>query len=299
MPTSVIKKIPSWVLFISVASFWGLNMVAMRVAGRQVPPLTVAASRSLVGGLVLLALARRKGARLPNTRDEWKGIAAIALMMTGMSTAFIFLAAKNAPAGLASILTNTMPLFVAILAPILLKEQVSLKSGIGLLLGLAGAVIVAWRAIEGDVKPAGVVFGILGAVTAALGGIMYKKFPLPGVDRLMVVAIQLLMSCVVLTLAALPENRSHMTFRWTFWLSFVYLSLLGLATSFVFFSELISRGSSLQASAVAYLSTFLGVLFGALFLRERLSASVLIGGAIAIVGVAIVQAPSRKPHSPA
>jgi drug/metabolite transporter (DMT)-like permease len=274
-------------------------MVAMRVAGRQVPPLTVAASRSLVGGLVLLALARRKGARLPNTRDEWKGIAAIALMMTGMSTAFIFLAAKNAPAGLASILTNTMPLFVAILAPILLKEQVSLKSGIGLLLGLAGAVIVAWRAIEGDVKPAGVVFGILGAVTAALGGIMYKKFPLPGVDRLMVVAIQLLMSCVVLTLAALPENRSHMTFRWTFWLSFVYLALFGLAMSFVFYSELISRGSYLQASAVAYLSTFLGVLFGALFLKERLSVSVLIGGAIAIVGVAIVQAPSRKPHSPA
>lgn len=274
-------------------------MVAMRVAGRQVPPLTVAASRSLVGGLVLLALARRKGARLPNTPDEWKSIAAIALMMTGMSTAFIFLAAKNAPAGLASILTNTMPLFVAILAPILLKETVSLKSGIGLLLGLAGAVIVAWRAIEGDVKPAGVIFGILGAVTAALGGIMYKKFPLPGVDRLMVVAVQLLMSCVVLTLAALPENRSHMTFRWTFWLSFVYLSLLGLATSFVFFSELISRGSSLQASAVAYLSTFLGVLFGALFLKERLSASVLIGGAIAIIGVAIVQAPSRTPRSPA
>lgn len=298
MPTSVTRKIPTWVLFISVASFWGLNMVAMQVAGRQVPPMTVAAARSLVGGLVLFALARRRNARLPNTPEEWKAIAAIALLMTGMSTAFLFLAVQNAPAGLASILANTMPLFTAILAPIFLNERVNLKSGLGLVLGLAGAVIVAWQAIEGDVKPAGVIYGILGAVTAALGGILYKKFPLPGLDRLMAVALQLLMSCAVLLVVAVPEDRSAMTFRWTFWLSFVYLSLLGLAMSFVFFSELISRGNALQASAVAYLSTILGVLFGAIFLKERLSPSVLLGGAIAILGVAIVQMPARKPSSP-
>jgi drug/metabolite transporter (DMT)-like permease len=284
------------VLFISVACFWGMNTVAMRVAGHHVPPLTVATARAIAGGSMLLVIARARGADWPRHAAEWKGIAWIALYMTGLSTAFLFLAARNAPAGLVSIFSNTMPLFVAGFGIVLLSESVSGRSAVGLAVGLCGTVLVAWRAVEGDVRLVGVIYGLLGALTSALGSIMYKRHPLPRLDRLMLVALQLLVSSVVLGVMAVPEDRSDLSFPWQLIVSFVYLSMLGLAVSFVFWSELLGRGTGLQASAVAYLSTVAGVLFGALLLGERLSWTVLVGGVIAILGVAIVQ--STPPKAP-
>lgn len=286
-----LAMVPTFVLFVAVASFWAMNTVAMRVAGRTVPPLTVAAVRAVVGGVVLLAIARRSGADRPRGAVEWRGIAAIAVPMTGLSTALLFLAARNIPAGLVAIISNTMPLFVAVIAPVLLREKTTLRSLVGIGIGLTGTVLVAWRAIEGEVRPLGIAFAVGAALMSAVGSLMYKRFPVPRLDRTMVVAVQLLLSAVLLGAMAVPDDRSNMTFPWTFTLSFVYLSLLGLALSFVLFSELLRRSSGLQASAVAYLATVLGVVFGAALLHERLSWLTLVGGAIAIIGVAVVQMP--------
>jgi drug/metabolite transporter (DMT)-like permease len=288
-PRTFVQRIPAFVLFGFVATCWGMNSVTMKVTGRTVPPLTVATARALLGGGILLLVARRTGADWPRSRQEWTGLAWIAFLMTGLSTAGLFLAAKNAPAGLVSIFSNLMPLFTAMFAPVLLNEKISRRVVVGLLVGLSGAVIVASRAIHGEIKPMGVVFGLVGAITAALGSIMYKRFPLKRLDRLMVVAVQLLLSSVVLGVLAVPENRSHMRFPWQFKLSFVYLTFVGLAMSFVLWSELLSRSSSMQSSAVAYLATVIGVVAGAVLLGERLSATVLVGGVVAIAGVAIVQ----------
>lgn len=292
--TSPLRKVPTAVLFVAVASFWGLNAVASRVASRYAPALSIATVRSIVGGLLLLAVARRRGADWPRGRAEWVGIVWIAATMTGVSTAALFLAARNAPAGLVSIFSNTMPLFVAVLAPLLLREAVTGRAALGLAVGLTGTILVAWRAIHGEVRPIGVIYGLLASVTAAFGSMMYKRHPLPRLDRIMVVGVQLMLSAVVLGLLAAPDDRSHIRVTAQLMFCFVYLSVCGLALSFVCWSELLSRTTTMQSSSAAYLATVLGVLFGALFLGERLSWSVLVGGAIAIAGVALVQTAPRR-----
>lgn len=266
-----------------------MNSVAMKVAGRYIPPLTVAAARSLVGGVVLLAIARRGHSDWPRGRDEWRPIVALAVVMTGLTTAALFLAARNAPAGIVSIFTNTMPMWTALMAPIFLSEKLRSTVLAGLAVGLFGTVIVAWRAVEGEIKVAGVIFALFAALMSAGGSILYKRYPLPRLDRTMVIGVQLAISTVVLGLLAIPDDRSNMQLRWQLVLSFVYLAFIGLAVSFVMFSELVSRATAMQSSAVAYLATLFGVVLGAVLLRERLSWLVLIGGVVTIVGVAIVQ----------
>ncbi len=288
-PLPFIKRVPPAVLFIGVAFCWGMNTVAMRVASRYAPPLSVASARSFIGGMLLLFLARKSGADWPRGKDEWRPIVALAILMTGLTTAALFLAAKNIPAGLVSILSNTMPLFTAVMAPIFLSERIRSNVVIGLAIGLCGTILVAWRAIEGEVKTIGVVFGLAGAAMSSGGSILYKKYPLVRLDRLMVIGIQLFISTFVLGALAIPDDRSHMKFTWQLGLSFVYLSIVGLALSFVIYSELISRATAMQSSAVSYLSTIFGVVLGALLLGERLGWLVLVGGIIAILGVAIVQ----------
>jgi drug/metabolite transporter (DMT)-like permease len=282
-------RIPTWLLFLTVAGCWGMNTVAMRVVSRYAPPLSVATTRAVVGGLLLVGIAKAQKAEWPSGRTEWAGIASIALFMTGLSTACMFLAAKNAPAGVNSILSNTMPLFLAVMAPTLLKEKVTSRTVLGLAIGLCGAALVAWRAIHGNIEPIGIVFGVAAAFGSAVGSILYRRMPLPRLNRLMVVGMQLLLSSVVLGVLAVPDDRSGMHFPWQFWLNFIYLSFIGLALSFVCFSELVQRLTGMQAGSAAYLSTFFGVLGGAVLLGEKLSPLVLLGGVIAILGVAIVQ----------
>jgi drug/metabolite transporter (DMT)-like permease len=281
--------VPTWVIFLIVAGCWGMNTVAMRVVSRYAPPLSIATARAIVGGSLLVAISRAQKADWPSGKAEWGGIASIALFMTGLSTACMFLASKNAPAGVNSILSNTMPLFLAVLAPRFLSEKVTTRTILGLTIGLCGAALVAWRAIHGNIKPIGIAFGVAAAFGSAVGSIMYRRMPLPRLHRLMVVGMQLLLSSVVLGLLALPDDRSHMRFPWQFWLNFIYLAFIGLALSFVCFSELVQRVTGMQAGSAAYLSTFVGVLGGAVLLGEKLSPLVLLGGVVAIVGVAIVQ----------
>jgi drug/metabolite transporter (DMT)-like permease len=288
-PLSIMRKVPVPVLFVGVAFCWAMNSVTMKIAGRYAPPLSVAWVRALVGASLLLLLARRSGARWPNSRDEIKGLFLIGLFMTGLSTACLFLAAKHVPAGLVAIFANTMPLFTAMLAPFMLGERLTRRIMLGLAVGMAGTVLVAWRAVSGEIDGLGVVFGVLAGALTAIGSILYKKYPMPGLERRMVVGVQLAFSSVVLAVLSIPDDRSNVRFTWQLLASFAYLSIIGLALSFVMYSELLSRATAMQSGSAAYLSTVIGVVLGAVMLGERLGLLVLIGGTVTIVGVALVQ----------
>ncbi len=238
---------------------------------------------------MLIVIARKNGADWPHGKSEWIGVTMIGLFMTGISTACLFLAARLIPAGLVSILTNTMPLFTAMFAPLFLKEKMTGRLLIGLVIGLVGTVLVGWRAIHGNIKPTGVVLGVAAGLFTSIGSVLYKKFPLVRLERRMLVGCQLGVSAVVLGVLSIPDDRSAFSFTPMLFISFAYLSLIGLALSFVLYSELLSRATAMQSGSAAYLSTVFGVGLGAVLLRERLSLLVLVGGAITIAGVALVQ----------
>jgi drug/metabolite transporter (DMT)-like permease len=282
------KRLPIWFLFVGVAFCWGMNTVAMTVAGKYAPSLSVAALRALCGAIILLTMAKRSGASFPTARADWVAMAAIGVSMTGLSTAFFFLGARAVPAGVLAILSNSMPLFTAILAPIVLGERLTGRIGIGLLVGMLGTVLIAWRAIAGDISVRGVIYGLLGAGFAAVGSVLYRKWPLRGFDRTMTVGVQLAVSFGFLGVWSIPDDRSAIRITWPLILSFVYLAIV-VGLSFVMYSELLSRATALQSGSVAYTATVFGVVLGAVLLRERLSWLVLIGGAITIAGVALVQ----------
>jgi drug/metabolite transporter (DMT)-like permease len=284
-----VKRIPIPVLFCGVAFCWGMNSVAMRYAGRFGPPLSIAAARSAVGATMLLILARRSGARWPNGRQEFAGVAAIGIFMTGISTACLFLAAKQIPAGLVSIFSNTMPLFTALLAVLVLKDKVTPLVVGGLLIGMCGTVIVGWRSLHGDISAIGILYGLGGGFFTAIGSVLYKRFPLEALDKRMLVGCQLAVSAAVISILAVPDDRSRFDFAPMFWLTFAYLSLIGLALSFVMYSSLLSRASVMVSGSAAYLATVCAVLLGWMLLDERLSWLVLIGGAVTIGGVSLVQ----------
>lgn len=285
-------RIPTLALVVLVSAIWGSNFVAMKWVLVHLSPLVMGSTRALLGGLFLLAIVWVAGIRLPRTQQQWRAIATIALFMTTLSSACFALGIARVPAGLAGLLSNTMPLFTLLLAGPLLGERPGLLAWAGLGIGFAGTGIIAWPTVTGSGDALGILFVMAAPASWALGSILLKRQPLDDVHPLAMVAIQLLLSAAgIFVLSGIFEGFGRFDPAPGLWLPLLYASLPALALAFVIWTEILRRGSAVQASATAYLVPIFGVSFGALFLGERLSGLELLGGLLVLGGVAAVNVP--------
>jgi drug/metabolite transporter (DMT)-like permease len=122
-PRSWHARIPTLALVVMVSGIWGSNFVAMKLILVHLSPLVMGSTRSLIAGLCLLSICKFRGIPLPRKPAEWREIFVIALFMTTLSSACFALGIARVSAGLAGLLSNTMPLFTLILAGPLLGER--------------------------------------------------------------------------------------------------------------------------------------------------------------------------------
>ena len=291
-PRSWHARIPTFALVVLVSAIWGSNFVAMKLILLHMSPLLMGTVRAFLAGLFLLGLVRLRGIGLPERAEEWRAIAVIALFMTTLSSACFALGIARVSAGLAGLLSNTMPLFTLILAGPLLGERPGLLAWLGLLVGFLGTAVIAWPTLSGEGEILGILFVMAAPASWALGSILMKRHDLGHVHPLAMVAVQLLMSALGLgVLAGVFEGFGRFEPAPALWLPLLYAALPALAFAFVLWTEILRRGSAVQASATAYLVPLVGVGFAAWWLGERLSTLEIAGGALVLSGVAAVNLP--------
>ena len=146
------------------AAIWGGMYVVSRLVFNDVPPITLGLIRMAVGGLALLPFI----GGLPHFRDRRLWVPSIALAATMM---FQLWGTDLAGAAAGSVLTLTTPVFVALLAPYVLRESSSRVQKAGMLVALAGAFAIPGAAI-------GVSW--LGDVLLVLAALAYAAFSVYG-----------------------------------------------------------------------------------------------------------------------
>jgi drug/metabolite transporter (DMT)-like permease len=123
---------------------WGIAYVPSAWLVERWPPLIAAGARLLLAGLVLLGvLALWRRPLRPGAGPVTIGW--LALTQTVLFYGATFWGIAHAGAGLAAVLANTDPLFVAVLAALALGERLEPRQWAGLGLGLAGAALVVWE----------------------------------------------------------------------------------------------------------------------------------------------------------
>ena len=282
-------------LVITIAALIGLNYSVLKEALDHTTPLALAALRTSVGGPVLLALALLRGERLPRTRAQWIAIWWISLSITTVSSATLVLGVSRVSAGMAGMLSATMPLFTAVIAVWLLRERPNRMGAIGIALGFIGASVLAIPAFDSGNTVVGVGFILIAAVTWALGGVLNKRLPAAlEVSPVMLVAIQILMSCACLHLLVPPvEDWGDTDFGVGLYVPLLYAGIPSLAVSFALFATVLRRAPAIQASVSAYLTPVFGVTFGWLLRDERFGALQLAGGALVVFGVLVLSFSGR------
>jgi drug/metabolite transporter (DMT)-like permease len=193
---------------------------------------------------------------------------------------------------LASILNGTIPLFTILLAHFFTQDDhLTLPKVTGVLVGFAGMVVLVYPAFQGGV--AATAWGVLALVLAAFlygVAIVYTRNNLRGLPPLVAPTGQMMMASLYLLPLMLLVDRP-----WTLptpslpsVLSMFALAVLGTALAFIVYYRLMERAGATYLSMVAYVIPVFGIIFSVLLLDEQLTREMLIGGALILLGVMIV-----------
>lgn len=278
-----------------VAMLIGGNFTALKFALDHTTPVLLAGMRTVVGGTFLLGFAFLRGERLPTRRVDYQRILVVSLSITTISSALLVFGVNRVSAGLASLMSSTMPMFTAVLSFFLLGVSVSFAGRIGLAVGFAGTIVLASPSLGGSSAAVGVFSLLVSAVAWAYGTVFMKWKDFGAVTPIMLVGIQLYMSAVVLIPAGLLLEGTGDT-EWTLGLfaPLAYAAIPANAVTFSLIATVVQRATPTQAAATAYLIPVFGVFFGWLIRDERLGLVELAGGVLIVAGVYLLATGNRR-----
>ena len=157
-----------------VAVLIGGNFSALKFALDHTTPFMLASMRTVIGGSFLLGLAVIRGESLPRRRDDLGRIFVVSLSITTVSSALLVFGVNRVPAGVASLISSTLPLFTAVLSFVLLGVLVSRAGIIGLALGFSGTLLLASPSLGGGSQTVGIVSLVFSALAWAFGTVFMK-----------------------------------------------------------------------------------------------------------------------------
>ena len=269
-----------------LAALWGGSFLFMRYAVPDfgvVPLIWLRVALASVCLLPLLLLKRQFGAM----RQQAGALTVMGLFNSGLPFLLIAWATLSITAGLASIMNAMTPVFTALIGALWLGDRLDWRRGLGLLLGLAGVALLA--ADKADFRPGGSGWAIVAMLlaTACYGfAANHTRRYLQGVPALVNATGTQLVSALVLLPPALwswPERMPGLGP----WLAALVLGVACSALAYLLFFRLIARVGASRAVTVTFLVPVFGTLWGALFLGEPVTASMLAGGAVVLLGTGL------------
>lgn len=280
-----------------LALLWGSSYPLIKVAVETIPPLTVAALRALIGGLLLLAFLGPAGAR-----QLWKTATGSSQLFTQavfnciLPWILLAWAVRSIDAGLATILNSLSPIFIFLMTwGITHHEPATPRKFVGVALGIAGVLaIVGVNALSGLGKHTLAELAcVAGAFCYGIAAIVGRRFD--GVSPLVPAAGSTLWAAVVMVPLALVVEEP-----WTLSPSIgsivcmAAVAVFSTGFAFVVYFRLLATVGSIAMSSQAYLRIVVGVGFGMVFLGERLSAGAIAGLPLVLAGVVAMTLPPRR-----
>ncbi|HEY8325098.1 MAG TPA: DMT family transporter [Ktedonobacterales bacterium] len=276
---------------LALAALWGGAFLFIRVGARAIGPTTLAEARVVLAGAALLLYMAATRASL-DLRGRWKRYLIMGVLQGAIPYTLISTAELHLTAGLAAILNATTPLFGALVAAVWLRDRLTLKKGVGLVIGLAGvAVVTGWSALPWSLTTALAVGASLAAAFSYGIAGNFAKRAFAGVPPLASATGQQLGAMVALAPFALPIAATsapwtHVTLG-VAW-AVVALALGCTSVAFLIYFYLIKSIGPIPTLSVTFITPIFGIIWSAIFLSEQITVGVVIGMAIIFVGVLLV-----------
>ncbi|MEH7119453.1 DMT family transporter [Neobacillus vireti] len=272
---------------------WSVSWPIYKLALVYTPPLLFAGMRCLFGGVILGAFIWKTRDRI-QWRKNWKiyvitGTLNIALFY-GLQTEGL----KLVPSGLFSVIVYFQPILVGLLAWLWLGESMTIAKVAGLILGFLGVISVSAEGFSGHVSILGIIFGLLSALSWALGTV-YTKRTAHSVDSLWMVALQCLIGGIVLMIAGLSsENWTSIVWNDTFLWGLSFGTILGIAISWILYVMLVKTGDASVVATFTFLVPMFAVVIGTIFLNEPFTKLLFLGIILIVASIYLVNKKQKQ-----
>jgi len=274
-------------MLLVLAALWGASFMFIKIGDRELHPITLVGFRMALGTLTLVPIVLiTVGARrtLHELRDAAGPLIVTGLLNSAIPIFAITWAETRLDSGLTAIIQASAPLFTALLALRLSRDQRVRGSRLaGLVVGFAGVTLLVGG------RPSGQIVAALAVVFSALcyaGAGLYAGRRLRGISP-PVTALGTLTAATFATLPiALFQLPSHVT-GWKVTASVLTLGIAGTGLAYILYYGLISGAGASRAILITYLVPTFAVVYGALLLGEPVTAAAVGGLVLVLAGVGL------------
>ncbi|KAL0423610.1 UNVERIFIED_CONTAM: WAT1-related protein, chloroplastic [Sesamum radiatum] len=285
-----------WGLLISPFFFWGTAMVAMKEVLPKTGPFFVSAFRLIPAGFLLVGFAASRGRAFPSGLNAWLSISAFALIDASCFQGFLAEGLERTSAGLGSVIIDSQPLTVAILASLFFGESIGYIGAAGLVLGVLGLLLLEVPALTFDPNNfslwgSGEWWMLLAAQSMAIGTVMVRwvsKYsdPVMATGWHLVIGGLPLMALSILNHDPALLNFDNLTTSDV--LALLYTSIFGSAISYGVFFYNATRGSLTKLSSLTFLTPMFASVFGFIYLGETFTPLQLVGAVVTVAAIYMV-----------
>ncbi|NEQ42508.1 MAG: DMT family transporter [Leptolyngbya sp. SIOISBB] len=277
-----------------LAALWGGSFLFMRIAAPELGPIWLIELRVLLAGGSLLPVLLHQGL-VSQMRQHWRSLAVVGLLNSALPFSLLAFSSLSLPAGTTSILNGTVPFFGVAVAYVWLREPLTLNRLVGLGLGFSGVVVLV--GLRGTALTPEILWAIATGLCAAL---MYAiaapfiRLNLQGVPAI-VIATGSQLTAATFLWPLLPFTLPAQTPSSSALFAVVGLALLSTSLAYILYFRLIHAVGSTRALTVTYLIPLFAILWGALILQEAITVSMVVGGALTLLGTAIANQVIKLP----
>ncbi|MBN9253264.1 MULTISPECIES: DMT family transporter [unclassified Mesorhizobium] len=267
---------------------WSAGFVGIRFAIDHAPLFLILLWRSLVSGLVLLPFALTIGPRI-RPRDAFAQAMFGLFAMAGYLSGFALAIARGVPTGLVALITDMLPLAVALLSWPVLGQALSARQWLGSFIGLAGVLIASgWSLRMGDVPLWAYGLPLLGTLSLAMATLLQKRSAAGAMPVHQSLCIQCLSASVVFALFAWREGSVLPVADPGFVGGILWLVFVATFGAWSIYYLALRKSSPARVTAVLYLSPPVTMIWAWVMFGEKLSWAMAAGLAVSLAGIVIV-----------
>jgi drug/metabolite transporter (DMT)-like permease len=288
------SSLADWLVFGALGFMWGSSYFWIKIGVATLEPWTLIAGRLGIGLLVLASVVALAREPLPRDLRLYGHLVVLSVISIALPFFLITTAEQTVDSALAAIINASVPLFAIVIAALVLHDEpITVNRLVGLVVGFVGVVVLVGRGFDAIGRGESV-YGELALVASSISygaGAVYARRYVRGLRPMIPAMFQVGFAFVIAALFAVAVEHPLATdVRPDTVASIAWLGILGSGFAYIAFFRLIGRWGATRTSLVAYLLPVVGILLGVFVLNEQIDARILVGTALVIGGVALVNA---------
>src|ERR1044071_8405176 len=288
-------------VWLVLCGIWGSTWLFIKLGLEDLPPLTFAGIRFVIACAIVFTIIRVRGLQLPRARADWTLLAVTGILSFGLNYGLVFWGEQYISSGLAALLQSTLPAFGLVFAHFHLPaERLSWAKIGGVVLGVCGVAVVFSNqlAVAGRQALAGCVALILSAAFAAYSNVLVKRYG-KKLNPAIMAAGQMFFGLLLLFAVGLPLEGNPLRFHWTpiAVIALLYLAVVGSVIAFLLYYWLVQNMDVTKSMLIALVTPVVAVILGMLVLNEEFGWRTLAGGAMIMLGIALIVVRTSKKHN--